>query len=134
MRELREILARARALSAAGSPAALATIVAVEGSSYRREGARLLLEPDGEATGVLSGGCLERDLARAAAEVVAGGAARTLVYDLTADDEAIYGLGLGCAGRVTLLVEPLAGAAGGAHETAPAPPHAEPPQVAGGPP
>jgi xanthine/CO dehydrogenase XdhC/CoxF family maturation factor len=118
MRELRDILVRARALSAAGSPAALATIVAVEGSSYRREGARLLLEASGEATGVLSGGCLERDLARAAAEVISGGAARTLVYDLTAEEEAIWGLGLGCAGRVTLLVEPFAGAAGLALEAA----------------
>jgi xanthine dehydrogenase accessory factor len=111
VRELREILGRARALAATGEPAALATIVAVAGSSYRREGARMLLEPGGRATGVLSGGCLERDLARTAGEALAAGTPRTLVYDLRAEEEAIWGFGLGCAGRVTLLVEPLAGAA-----------------------
>jgi xanthine/CO dehydrogenase XdhC/CoxF family maturation factor len=110
MRENRQILDRARALVAAGEPAALATIVAVEGSAYRREGARMLLEPDGGATGVLSGGCLERDLARAAEEIFAGGAARVVTFDLFGDEEAIWGWGLGCAGRVTLLLESLAGA------------------------
>lgn len=107
MRELRELVARARTLTASGAPAALATIVHVDGSSYRREGARMLLEPDGSATGVLSGGCVERELVPVAAEVMASGHARTVTFDLTAENEAIWGTGSGCQGRVTLLVEPL---------------------------
>lgn len=108
MRELREILARLRALDRESGPAALVTLVRVEGSSYRREGARLLVEPDGRLTGVLSGGCLERDIVALADQAIARGAAAVQIYDLTADEEAIWGSGTGCAGRVTLLIEPLA--------------------------
>ena len=108
MRELRQILGRLRELERAALPAVLVTIVRVEGSSYRREGARLLVEPDGRLTGVLSGGCLERDIVALAASALARGAAGIQVYDLTADEEAIWGSGTGCAGRVTLLIEPLA--------------------------
>lgn len=109
MREMRQILARAGELAAAGRPAVLATIVAVEGSAYRREGARMLIEPDGGLTGVLSGGCLESDLATRAAEVQASGEAALATYDLRAPDEYLWGLGLGCGGKVTLLLEPLPG-------------------------
>jgi len=109
MRDLEALLARLREL-AAEAPAALATIVRVEGSSYRREGARLLIEPGGRLTGMLSAGCLERDLARIADEALEAGAARTVDYDLTEEGEAIWGAGTGCSGHVTLLVEPLDGA------------------------
>lgn len=107
MKELRRILARARQLRTTGTPAVLATIVAVEGSAYRREGARLLIERDGSLTGVLSGGCLERDLAARAAEVLQSGQPALATYDLRAPDEYLWGLGLGCGGKVTLLLEPL---------------------------
>ncbi|MEO8196365.1 MAG: XdhC family protein [Thermoanaerobaculia bacterium] len=107
MREMRQILARARALRTAGKPAVLATIVGVEGSAYRREGARMLIEAEGATTGVLSGGCLEGDLAQRAREVLASGAAALTTYDLRAPDEYLWGLGLGCGGRITLLLEPL---------------------------
>lgn len=110
MRDLESLRERLRALPP-GSRAALATIVRVEGSSYRREGARLLVEADGRLTGMLSAGCLERDLARLAAEAAASGAARALEYDLTEEGEAIWGAGTGCSGHVTLLVEPLDDAA-----------------------
>lgn len=109
MRELRQILLRARELRQRGERAVLATIVAVEGSAYRREGARMLIESDGALTGVLSGGCLERDLAGRALEVLASGAATLETYDLRSPDEALWGLGLGCGGKLTLLLEPLPG-------------------------
>jgi xanthine dehydrogenase accessory factor len=109
MREARELLDRIRALRAAGAPAAVATIVAVDGSAYRREGARMLVEPDGALTGVLSGGCVERELLAPARAALADGRARTLRFDLSADEEAIWGFGLGCSGVVTVLVESLAG-------------------------
>ena len=107
MREPHELLVRLRELERADGRAVLATIARVEGSSYRREGARLLIEPDGRLTGVLSGGCLERDIVALADATLAGGAPRGHVYDLTADEEAIWGTGTGCAGKVTLLLEPL---------------------------
>ncbi len=112
MRDLIDLLARARELAVQGEPAVLATVVAVEGSAYRREGARLLVERDGRLTGVLSGGCLERDLAERAAAVFEHRAPTLAVYDLRAPDEALWGLGLGCGGKVTLLLEPLLPAEG----------------------
>ena len=50
-------------LVALSEPAVLATIVSTEGSTYRKAGARMLIEANGRMTGLLSGGCLERDLA-----------------------------------------------------------------------
>ncbi|MEO7795909.1 MAG: XdhC family protein [Thermoanaerobaculia bacterium] len=106
---MRQILARVRALRAEGGRAVLATIVAVEGSAYRREGTRMLVEESGALTGVLSGGCLERDLGSKAAEVLASGVAALAVYDLRAPDEILWGLGLGCGGKITVLLEKLPG-------------------------
>lgn len=106
MRDWVDLAARLAELPV-GAPAVLATVVRVEGSSYRREGARLLIEPDGRLTGVLSGGCLERDVGEQAAAALAAGAARVVRYDLTPDEEAIWGFGTGCAGKVDLLLEPL---------------------------
>jgi xanthine dehydrogenase accessory factor len=107
MSEMRRILDRARELRHRGEPAVLGTVVAVEGSAYRREGARMLIECDGTLTGVLSGGCLERDLAARAAEVLTSGVAALATYDLRSPDEILWGLGLGCGGKITVLLEPL---------------------------
>lgn len=90
---------------------ALATIVGVEGSAYRREGARLLIPEHGEPVGTISGGCLEGDIGIAAAEVIESGAPRLLRFDLTADDEVVWGWGLGCNGVIDVFVEPAQGAA-----------------------
>jgi xanthine/CO dehydrogenase XdhC/CoxF family maturation factor len=89
---------------------ALATIVGVKGSTYRREGARLLIPEHGEPVGTISGGCLEGDIAAAAAEVIESGAPRLLRFDLTADDEVVWGWGLGCNGVIDVFVEPAEGA------------------------
>ena len=67
MKELREILTAYEALRRQGTPAALATVVAVSGSSYRRPGARMLLTADGWVAGGVSGGCLESDVFAAGA-------------------------------------------------------------------
>ena len=107
MNEMRQILERARELRRRGESAVLATIVAVEGSAYRREGARMLIEGNGELTGVISGGCLERDLAARAAELLAIGESTLATYDLRSPDEVLWGLGLGCGGKITLLLERL---------------------------
>lgn len=105
MKELLEILDLLHAAPATGS--ALATLVRVDGSSYRRPGARLLLAADGRRAGSISGGCLEDDVAAHASEVLAGGAARTVTYDTTTENDQVWGVGLGCHGVVYVLVEGL---------------------------
>ncbi len=105
MRELRDILQALREAKARGEEAALATVVGVRGSTYRREGARLLVLARGDLVGSISGGCLEGDIQIVAEEVLREGRPRLLRYDLTADDEAVWGLGLGCNGMIDVLVE-----------------------------
>jgi xanthine/CO dehydrogenase XdhC/CoxF family maturation factor len=64
----------------------------------------------GEPIGNISGGCLEGDVARIGREVIASGEARTVEFDMTADDDAVWGYGLGCNGAIELFVEPTVGA------------------------
>ncbi len=89
-------------------PLALATLVQVDGSSYRQPGARLLVDAEGRVlAGAISGGCLEGDVAARAAAVCATGRGVRLMYDLRADLEAIWGFGAACDGVAHLLLEPL---------------------------
>ncbi|GBC86976.1 putative xanthine dehydrogenase subunit A [bacterium HR12] len=106
MSELTDVLAPIESLSARGEKLALATIVAVRGSTYRRPGARLLVPEEGAPIGNISGGCLESDVADVARIVMAEGHARVVSFDLTADDDAVWGWGLGCNGAIELFVEP----------------------------
>lgn len=84
---------------------ALATIIGVRGSTYRREGARLLCTQRQQMIGNISGGCLESDVMVVSEEVMNSRQPRMVTYDLTADDDAVWGLGLGCNGAVDLFVE-----------------------------
>jgi xanthine/CO dehydrogenase XdhC/CoxF family maturation factor len=111
MSEIVDVLAAIERLQAEGQRMALATIVAVRGSTYRRPGARLLVPETGEAIGNISGGCLENDVADVARVVMEEGQARMVSFDLTADDEAVWGWGLGCNGAIDLFVEPAERAA-----------------------
>lgn len=90
---------------------ALVTIIGVRGSTYRREGAKLVVPSDGEPVGNISGGCLESEVIEAASGVLESGEPRTVTYDLTADDEVVWGWGLGCNGVVEVFIEPAATAA-----------------------
>ena len=90
---------------------ALATIVGVKGSTYRRAGARLLVPDTGESVGNLSGGCLEGEVEGLARAVMSEGRPRLALFDLTADDEVIWGWGLGCNGAIEVFIEPAAKAA-----------------------
>ena len=87
-------------------PFALATVVGVRGSTYRGLAARQLLAADGTSVGTVSGGCLDSDLGVVAARVRGAGQPELVEFDLTADDEAIWGWGIGCNGVTELLVEP----------------------------
>ncbi len=89
----------------------LATVVATAGSTYRKPGARMLIMADGSYVGLLSGGCLEADLKLHAQQVIAGGAARAVEYDMRGPDDILFGIGAGCEGAMRVLLEP-ANAAG----------------------
>ena len=104
--EISDVLEAIETLSARGEKMALATIVSVRGSTYRRPGARLLVPESGDLIGNISGGCLEGDVQEVAHKVMGGGKATLVDFDLTADDEAVWGWGLGCNGAVELFVEP----------------------------
>ena len=90
-----------------GLKLALATVIKVKGSAYRREGAKMLIAEDGRSEGSVSGGCLESDLIENAKKVVAENRPSRHFYDMTADDDLLWGLGLGCNGAVDVLLEPL---------------------------
>lgn len=96
-------------LTSAGTtyPCVLATLVTVEGSSYRRAGARLLIKADGERIGSISGGCLEEDLVVRAGQVRESGRAELVTYDTTSENDLVWGVGLGCNGIVRVLLEQL---------------------------
>jgi xanthine dehydrogenase accessory factor len=116
-KESAEIFSRLSALVTAGQRAALATVVRIAGSAYRRPGAKLLIEADGASTlGSVSGGCLEADVYEVAKAVLATGQPWLRHYD-TAGESIVWGLGLGCNGQVDVFVQPatagpLAGLAG----------------------
>lgn len=104
-RETERLLEAVRGVRAAGGRAALATIVRVRGSAYRREGARVLVREDGSYECLLSGGCLEPAVAEAAAVVIATGTPSLRQYDL--EDDSVWSLGIGCTGEVDILIERL---------------------------
>ncbi|HUO95888.1 MAG TPA: XdhC family protein [Steroidobacteraceae bacterium] len=99
-----EMLLERLALSSA--PAAVATIVSTAGSTYRKSGARMLIEADGRLTGLLSGGCLEQDLREHALAALAARACRVVEYDMRGDDDLVFGIGAGCEGAMRIVVEP----------------------------
>ncbi|MCM3760065.1 XdhC family protein [Alkalihalobacillus oceani] len=85
----------------------LATIIDVKGSAYRREGARAVIDPDGEVTGIISGGCVEPDLAAHARSVLQSNHPKKLTYDFRWSEEEVWGLGVGCNGIITVLLQPF---------------------------
>jgi xanthine/CO dehydrogenase XdhC/CoxF family maturation factor len=89
-----------------GTPGVLATVVATAGSTYRKPGARMLIMPDGSYFGLLSGGCLEADLALHARQVLGSGMPRAVEYDMRGPDDILFGIGAGCEGAMRVLLEP----------------------------
>ncbi|MBW7461500.1 XdhC family protein, partial [Paenibacillus sepulcri] len=83
----------------------VATVIDVEGSAYRREGARCLIMEEGEVTGILSGGCIEEDLRGYAGEVMRTGVSRKVYYDFRAGEDDVWGTGIGCNGAITVWLE-----------------------------
>ena len=107
MQEIRKVIALYDSFKSSATPCALATVVAIEGSSYRRIGARLIVGADGRYTGGISGGCLEGDALRRAQEAIHRGAPSKRIYDTLEGEDREIGIGLGCNGRIEVLFNPL---------------------------
>jgi xanthine dehydrogenase accessory factor len=106
MKELKEIVSAAESAHAKGEAFALATLVKVQGSSYRRVGAKMLLTQSGKKVGTISGGCLEGDVQKKARFAMQTGKSSLVVYDSIDEEDSRFNFGLGCNGALTLLIEP----------------------------
>ncbi|RCJ38392.1 hypothetical protein A6770_13685 [Nostoc minutum NIES-26] len=79
----------------------------MEGSTYRRPGARMLMSADGLIVGAISGGCLESDVFEKAQQVMYTGKPCVVKYDTTSEENLIWELGLGCQGVAYVLIKSL---------------------------
>ncbi|MFD2932318.1 XdhC family protein [Spirosoma flavum] len=107
MKEISRIVEVFEQIDFSQRKAALATVVWVEGSSYRRPGARMLITDDGRWEGAISGGCLEGDALRKARQVMLDGQPIVVTYDTMDDGANSFGVGLGCNGIIDVLIEPI---------------------------
>ena len=107
MKEIESIIRSFKIATHAGKKVALATVVHVEGSSYRRPGARMLVTEDGQLTGAISGGCLEGDALRKALFAISQQQNKLVTYNTMDDDDREFGVQLGCNGIVHILFEPI---------------------------
>jgi xanthine dehydrogenase accessory factor len=104
MSELRQIVELWRAAKARQEEVCLATVVRVEGSSYRKPGARMLLTRGGQRAGTISGGCLEGEVTKKAWWLTENGPTIQR-YSSFFDDDSPAPYGLGCGGTVHVLLE-----------------------------
>lgn len=104
---MKELQAIVRYLCRSDSATVLATLTTVEGSSYRRPGARMLVTSRRDRIGSISGGCLEEDLIERSERVAKTGRAELVTYDTTVENDIVWGVGLGCHGVVRILLEPV---------------------------
>ncbi|MBD0366141.1 MAG: XdhC family protein [Flavisolibacter sp.] len=107
MKEIKAIINAYNEIDFSKTKAALATVARVEGSSYRRTGARMLVLDNGRYVGGISGGCLEGDALRRAQKAIAQNKPSIVTYDTTQDDSHQIGVGLGCSGIIDVLFTPL---------------------------
>ncbi len=95
-----------------GASLVLASVYETAGSTYSKAGAQMIIRDDGHFQGMLSGGCLEGDLAERAAEAIATGKPQTVTYDLGPNDDELWGLGVGCDGLMRIFLQPVCQSAG----------------------
>jgi xanthine/CO dehydrogenase XdhC/CoxF family maturation factor len=91
----------------AGRALVLATVYETAGSTYSKAGGQMLIDADGFFHGMLSGGCLEGDLAIRSRAVLESGAPQRVTYDLSLDNDDLWGLGVGCDGLMRVFLQPL---------------------------
>ncbi len=106
-KEIGDIITAFKEARLNGCKAALATVVHVEGSSYRMPGARMLVEDNGKMTGAISGGCLEGDALRKALQAINQHSNKLVTYNTLDEDDVAFGVQLGCNGIVHILFEPI---------------------------
>ena len=85
----------------------MGTIIDTAGSAYRKAGARMFFNSDGQQLGLLSGGCLESDLLRQARMVMHSGRSKTVTYDMQDEDDIAWQLGIGCGGKVVIQLDQI---------------------------
>lgn len=107
MKEIKDIIQSYNQWCNENKKCALATVISVEGSAYRRPGARMLVSEDGILTGAISGGCLEGDAMKKALNVIHSQKPALVTYDTMDEDDAVIGVGLGCNGIIKILIEPI---------------------------
>ena len=107
MKEIKAIIKAYNEMDKIHQQAALATVVRVEGSSYRRTGARMLVMDNGSWVGGISGGCLEGDALKRARLAIHNSRPTLITYDTSEDDPDQIGVGLGCNGIIDVLFCPL---------------------------
>ncbi|MDZ7691248.1 MAG: XdhC family protein [Balneolaceae bacterium] len=107
MKETEAIIAAYEEAKVTNKGCVLATVVHVEGSAYRRAGARMLVDEQGAMTGAISGGCLEGDALRKALHALHQDQNKLITYDTSDEDDAIIGAQLGCNGIIQVLFEPI---------------------------
>lgn len=105
--KINHLIAAYQCLNEQPAHVVLATIVETFGSTYQKAGARMLIAKEGELTGLLGGGCFERDLMEQALSVFETGQGKAVFYDMRSPDDLIWGLGLGCNGAVRVLLQLL---------------------------
>jgi xanthine dehydrogenase accessory factor len=103
----RQLLQSFHAWRSAKEPLVLATVYETAGSTYSKAGQRILLAANGEYRGLVSGGCLEGDLAERARSVIAAARAAAVTYDLRDSADDLWGLGVGCNGLLRVFLQPL---------------------------
>src|SRR5690606_6498005 len=97
---------------ASGEPLVLATVFETAGSTYSKAGHRILIAANGDYQGLVSGGCLEGDLAERARAVQARGVPAAVTYDMRDEADDLWGLGVGCNGLLRVFLQPLYSAEG----------------------
>ncbi len=107
MKEIKSILSLYNKLKSSNEKAAIAQVVRVEESSYRREGARMLVFESGVFEGGISGGCLEGDALKRSQMAILKEKPSIVTYDTSKDDENQIGVGLGCNGIIDVLISPI---------------------------
>jgi xanthine/CO dehydrogenase XdhC/CoxF family maturation factor len=106
----RQIIETFEAWREAGAPIVMATVYDTLGSTYSKAGQRILIAADGDYRGLVSGGCLEGDLAERARAAVAADRPTAVTYDLRDEADEVFGLGVGCNGLLRVFLQPLTAA------------------------
>ena len=105
MKEIKTILELVAAKESSSEKYAIAQVVNVEGSSYRREGARMIVFESGVFEGGISGGCLEGDTLKRSQLAILKQKPSLVTYDTSKEQE--IGIGLGCNGVIDVLMSPI---------------------------